>query len=201
MVAWNKQNLTGQKFNRLTVLEELDGNKVLCRCECGNEIISGRGNVRSGHTKSCGCYKEEVSKITSFKHGMSRSPVFRSWAHMMERCTNKNCADYKNYGGRGIAVCDEWQDSTIFIEWAFSHGYKEGLTIDRINVDGDYTPNNCRWVTRSDQNKNRRSTILLTYNGKTQCAKDWAREYGVKYETFLRRLRRGVPIEQALIPV
>lgn len=200
MVAWNKQNLIGRKFNRLTVIEELEGNKVLCKCECGNEVIADRGNVRSGHTKSCGCYKEEFCKTAPLKHGMSHSSVFRSWAHMLERCTNKNCADYKNYGGRGIAVCDEWQDSTAFIKWALSHGYQEGLTIDRIDVNGNYSPDNCRWATRSEQNKNRRSTILLTYNGKTQCAKDWAQEYGVKYETFLRRLRRGVPIEKALIP-
>ena len=155
------QNLTGQKFGQLIVIEFSHIGKSrhsywLCRCDCGNKTIVARGNLVGNKTKSCGCLRKETSKNKSTKHGLRYCPLYSVWNDMIHRCYNPKCKNYLYYGKRGIAVCDEWRISLEnFIKWAEANGYKENLEIDRINNDGDYEPTNCRWIMRKQNNWNR----------------------------------------------
>lgn len=174
------ENLTGKKFNQLTVLKYVRSDKYYnsywsCMCDCGNEIIVTAGRLRSGHTKSCGCYMKERSKeicISRTKHGKRKTRLYNIWCNIKSRCCNPNNPDYKKwYGSRGITVCEEWKNNfEAFYNWAISHGYKDELTIDRIDNNGDYTPLNCRWVTMKEQckNKRKRKTNELFAQNKTQ---------------------------------
>ena len=161
-------DLTGQRFGRLTVIERayVDKDKFIrwkCQCDCG-QICYVRGYpMRQGTIRSCGCLEKENLKKLSQRHthGYSKLPVYRVWKEMRKRCSNPNDKRYKRYGGRGIKVCDEWQSAQAFVEWAFANGYKHGLTIDRIDNDGDYCPTNCRWVTAK---ANSRNTSLVRFS-------------------------------------
>jgi len=159
------QDLTGQKFNRLTVIECVGKNKHgqkmwLCRCECGVERVFGGSSVSSGNSKSCGCLQREaISKIAK-THGLSGHPLYRIYYSMVQRCTNKKNKSFLEYGKRGISVCEEWLDVNVgftsFYEWCLNNGYKEGLQIDRRSNDGNYEPSNCRFVTNRDNCLNQR---------------------------------------------
>lgn len=175
-------DLTGQKFGRLTVLERLksvtgsNGKKIVvyrCKCECGN-IINVYGKfLRSGDKKSCGClyneYHSNANKI-NYKHGMYKTRLYNVWRQMVYRCNTKTGKSYKDYGGRGIKVCEEWQnDFMSFHDWAYSNGYNENAkkgecTIDRINVNGNYEPSNCRWVNSVIQARNKRHKGGISFN-------------------------------------
>lgn len=155
------QDLTGQRFGRLTVLEALPGNRRTCWrcvCDCGQETVVGSGHhLTSGHTESCGCLRYERLKAANTKHGNRRSRLYNIWAHMRQRCSNPQNKDFNYYGGRGVTVCSEWVDDfSAFQEWALDNGYRDDLTLDRINPDGNYEPQNCRWATMAEQNRNRR---------------------------------------------
>lgn len=162
-------DLTGKKFGKLTVIQRSksitypSGGKsivYLCRCECGNEVMVLAGNLRQGHTTSCGCVRDEVRRVTHTKHGASSHRLHNIWTNIKQRCYNPLNADYKNYGERGISVCEEWRnDFRVFYNWAMANGYADDLTIDRVNVNGNYEPTNCRWATRLEQRHNRRDTI------------------------------------------
>ena len=141
----------------------------------------------------------DVSKRTRYKHhGMSSSRLYITWHSMKLRCTNPSHHSFKDYGGRGITFCKEWNDFIPFMQWALSSGYKDGLTIDRIDVNGNYEPSNCRWVNIKTQCNNRRSTRFITFNGKTQSMSEWARELNISREAIFNRLKRGLPLHEVL---
>ena len=126
------------------------------------------------------------------KHGMTQTRLYRIWRAMKNRCSDPKHPHYNDYGGRGISVCDEWKhDSKLFCDWAIANGYADRLTIDRIDVNGDYCPDNCRWITMKEQHNNRRDTIIVTYNGKTQTLSQWSEETGIYYHKLLMRYKRG----------
>lgn len=161
-------DLSGQRFGRLTVLylqPESDkfGSKIWrCKCDCGNELSVKSGNLRSGHTTSCGCFMKKRISETQSTHRESHGRLYNVWSGMKDRCYNRNSTFYKHYGGRGITVCDEWKDNyAAFRDWALANGYdvnapKWKCTIDRINVNGNYCPDNCRFVDMKTQRHNRR---------------------------------------------
>lgn len=195
-------DLTGRRFGKLVVIEKTElrasngGVIWRCKCDCGNETTTASKNLLSGNSKSCGCRNYETKNA---KHGLSGKKIYSVWDAMMSRCYNINQKSYKDYGARGVSVCDEWHDPKAFVEWSKVSGYKEGLSIDRIDVNGKYEPSNCRWATRIEQANNKRSSHLITYNGKTQTVKQWANEIGIKYQTLLMRLNeRGWSVEKAL---
>ena len=131
-----------------------------------------------------------------YRHGFARQgqrhPLHHEWSNMITRCTNPNREQWMDYGGRGITVCNEWRhDAAAFIHWALANGWQPGLTIERIDNDGGYFPDNCTWTTRDAQNRNRRSTIKVTWNGKTQCIMDWCNELGLNHFTVYKRMKRG----------
>lgn len=132
-------------------------------------------------------------------HGGKRTRLYRVWMAMRERCNNPHNKSFKNYGGRGISVCREWDDYGIFHSWAISSGYAPGLTIDRIDYNGDYSPANCRWVTTWEQNRNYSRNKFITFHGRTQCLSDWADELGIKRATLSFRLKSGMDLERAFL--
>ena len=159
-------DLTGKKFGRLMVLKRVfppnTKNKAywLCQCDCGNTIVCASRNLREGSTKSCGCLQREIAKERATVHGFSGEPLYHVHNMMKQRCFNPNNKNFKDYGGRGIQVCKEWLDYAEFRKWATENGYKQGLSIERINNDGNYCPENCTWITLSEQQKNRRPRTL-----------------------------------------
>lgn len=203
-----KKDLTGQRFGRLVVLYETSERKHTkvvwhCRCDCGNEVDIRSGSLTSGHTMSCGCYKRERAAEVHTTHGMNRQgkphSVYQTWQCMLQRCENPNNSAYKDYGGCGIKVCDEWHDAEKFIGWALANGWQKGLQLDRIDNNGNYEPSNCRWATREEQARNRRTNHLVTFNAKTRTMAEWAEEVGVKRHILYDRINNlHWPIERAL---
>lgn len=190
--------LTGRKFGRLTVLGFSHSEKYIkywtCRCECGTIKSIRQQSLLSGNTTSCGCYQKERSKSIgerSLKHGDFGTKLYGIWNGMKTRCYNKNHKYYADYGGRGIKVCDEWKDYIGFKQWAIPAGYHEGLSIERIDVDGDYCPENCKWIPLSEQNRNKRNTIHIKYEGKLYTMKEIAKITGLKERTIKGRYERG----------
>lgn len=194
---WKFHDLTGQKFGRLEVIKYLgiDNGKHslwLCQCDCGKQTKVNTCHLKSGHTKSCGClHKQSVGgeKCNFYKHGKTKTRQHNLWAGIIDRCYNPKNQDYYNYGGRGIAVCKEWLDKEKgfinFYNWAMTNGYKDDLTIDRINNNKDYSPDNCRWATWIEQAKNRRCNHLVTYEGETHNLKEWAKIKNISYRYYL----------------
>lgn len=206
----------GQKFNRLTVVK-LDHTKkyihksgikevqefYLCKCDCGNETVVRKNMLKNGYTLSCGCVNREKAKLfgqTRKTHGFSKSRIYSIWSKIKLRCYNKNDEFHYNlYGKRGITVCDEWKNNFMaFYNWAMANWYKDNLTIDRINVNGNYEPSNCRWATQAEQNRNKRTIIFITYKGITLCVSQWAKKLGIKTVTLRARLKKGWSIDKAL---
>lgn len=156
--------MNNNKFGRLTIIKEVEPivspcgtkrRKFLCQCECGNQKLVQLGHLKTGHTVSCGCFHKET--FNNYKHGLRSHRINVIWRGIRQRCLNTNNSRYKDYGGRGISMCNEWlEDFMSFYNWAISNGYSDQLSIDRIDVNGNYEPSNCRWATASEQNKNQR---------------------------------------------
>ena len=195
------ENLVGMKFGRLTVMdrESPKSKKAkglwVCKCECGNVIKVNTSDLKSGNTTSCGCKRKETLRQLRTKHGESNTRLYNVWSDMKKRCYNTKNVDYKNYGGRGITVCDEWMDFQNFYEWAIANGYDETAprgqcTIDRIDVDGCYEPENCRWVDRYIQMNNKRNNRILTYNGESHTLAEWCEIVNIPYKCLKSRLNK-----------
>lgn len=198
-------DLTGQRFGKITVIERAPDfgsgrsrqTMWLCKCDCG-KIISVRSHaLRGGHTQSCGCLVAENHQVI---HGLSHSRICRIFRAMKQRCYNPKANAYKDYGGRGITICDAWLDSfPAFYEWASTHGYQDNLSIDRIDVNGPYSPENCRWVNQQTQCANKRETIRLEHNGEIHTIEEWAAITGLAAGTIRTRIyTRKWDVDKAL---
>jgi hypothetical protein len=191
-------DLTGRRFERWTVTGFGHKNSRgemywLCKCDCGTEQAVRANGLTGGRSTSCGCYHKEAVTL----HGYTKSKTFKSWESMLQRCTNPTAPDYPKYGGRGIEVHPAWADS--FEAFLADMGERpEGKTLDRINVNGNYTPDNCRWADLSTQQRNRRSTSTLTLNGVEKPLIEWAEEAGLTAKILSWRLRNGWTVEKAL---
>ena len=194
------EDLKGQKFGYWTVVERAENHPAarsaqwLCECECGTKKIIRASALKSGKSKSCGCHKNDYNKI----HGGKGTRLYECWRHMRYRCDNKNNQAYEMYGARGIKVCDEWQEFGTFRDWALENGYSDNLTLDRIDVNGNYEPSNCRWADAVTQMNNRRSTPHYTVDGRSLTISQWSRETGIPRSTILNRLKRGMSFEAAI---
>ena len=198
-------NITGKRFGKLVAIKMIGKNKNggylwQCKCDCGNEITASVGNLNNGHTKSCGCLRAYRCKMNFTKHGLESTRLYDIWRDMRLRCYDERNISYNRYGGRGITICDEWkEDVKAFYDWAMANGYNDGLTIERIDNDGNYSQENCRWATVKEQANNRRSNVLVTHNGKTQTMKEWAHEVGIPCRVVWARMQRlGWSVERAL---
>ena len=194
------ENLAGKRYGKLTVIEsagkDKHGNRLWrCVCDCGNEITTIANSLRKNRTKSCGCFKFEAKRI----HGEYKTRLYKIWVGFRQRCTNPNYPGFHNYGGRGIAHCEEWNDYFVFRDWALKNGYRENLSLDRINNNGNYEPSNCRWATPETQANNKRTCHTLTYNEKTQSATDWAKELGFKPYMVQYWAREGLSVGEMLV--
>lgn len=197
----------GDRFGSLTIIGEAPAIHVKkwrvrmaeCRCDCGRLTITRIGYLRSGHTTSCGCKKKEASH---WSHRQSGTRLYAIWAGMKTRCLNPNSSSYEHYGARGISLCSDWLEFESFHEWAIANGYKRNLTIERVDVDGDYSPENCTWIPRAQQSANRRPTMknsrLIAFQGRTKTLTQWAAKVGLHPGTLSGRLANGWPVERAL---
>lgn len=186
-------DLTRKKFGRLTAIKPTkERNRGIvweCKCDCGKTVYVGANTLSQGGKKSCGClYNETRGRM---KHGKHKDRIYFAYGSMIQRCTNESNPEYRNYGARGITICDEWLGEygfEKFYDWAIRSGYSENLTIDRINVNGNYEPSNCRWTDILRQQNNKRNNHYISFNGKTQSMADWAREIGISYSALSARI-------------
>lgn len=201
------KDLNGLRFGYLIVLGRAGKTKYgnarwLCRCDCGKEAVVAGGHLTSGHTVSCGCRKRSVR--STLTHGESKSRLYNVWILMRKWCNSPNDKSYSRYGGRGIKVCPEWDNSyEVFRDWALANGYDENArygecTLDRKNNDKDYSPENCRWTNETVQANNRRSNHVIEYAGRKMTLAQWEKETGLKAYNIRRRLKRGETIEKII---
>lgn len=181
--------INGIEFLECVGTDKHNKKKWKLRCHCGNEFVAIGTAVKRGNTQSCGCTKYKRT------HGQTHTKMYQVWRNMKYRCNNVKAPNYNDYGGRGIKVCNDWSnDFSKFKEWADKNGYKEGLTLDRINNNGNYEPENCRWVTVKTQNINRRNTIYVNYKGKKCTLLDVEKDTGIPYNILKHRVYRGVDL-------
>lgn len=197
-----------KKFGRLTVVRQ-DGYHIypsgkrksqwLCKCDCGNYITVVISDLKSHHTQSCGCLRKDIIKLLNASHHQSKSRLYRIWTGMKNRCYNAKQDNYRYYGMRDITVCAEWRDNfEAFYRWAMSSGYNDKMTLDRVDVDREYSPLNCRWATTQEQSLNRTDNRKITYCGKSQTLKEWSDETHIAYSCLLYRLNHGWSVDDAL---
>lgn len=204
-------DLVGKRIGKLLVLSKTTVKKYtkkgtwnisayVCLCDCGNKKTLRRDYLISGRAKSCGCYRAEAAANATRTHGKSKGsknhhPLYDVWSSMIQRCHNKNVKGYGLYGGRGITVCDKWlKDFENFYKWSMANGYRKGLSIDRINNNEGYSPENCRWTTSYEQSRNKRTNITIEFQGKRQCLQDVADSLGVNRSTLNYRYKHGLPL-------
>ncbi len=195
-------DLTGQKFGRLTVisrdLSRRDRTLWICKCDCGNHTIIEGYCLRTGHTVSCGCYQKEKVSLSNTTHGLRNSRIYKTWCNMKKRCYDTNNNRYYIYGARGIKVCDEWIHSFENFYKDMGSTYKDELTLDRIDFNGNYCKENCRWATISEQENNKSNNHLITFNGETDTMMNMSKKYHLTYSTLKHRIQRGWNIKEAL---
>lgn len=195
-----KEDLSGQRFGKLLVLgfsHKRDSTRFYwkCRCDCGKEVIKRADALRSGKTISCGCISNLLRTKASTKHGKHKDRVYNIYKGIKQRCYNKNNAAFPHYGGRGILMCDRWKDSFENFYSDMGDPPTDKHQIDRINNEDVYSPENCHWTTADVQSKNKRNTRLITYQGKTQCLKDWSKELGINYLTLCYRIKHNFDMD------
>lgn len=206
---------TGNVYGKLTVIERAE-DKIYgkdkrhfpawrCLCECGNEVVVVGQSLRRGLTVSCGCRKQDedyklLQKEKQTIHGERGTRLYDCWRGMKKRCLNPNDDHYPGYGGRGITICEEWRDNYVaFSTWAKENGYSDDLTLDRIDVNGNYEPSNCRWATAEEQQRNKRNNRLITFNGETLTLVEWSERTGINRCTITNRIDKyGWSVEDAL---
>lgn len=199
-------DLSDKVFGRLKVIElaEVKNRRAywLCQCKCGKQKSIRGDALLSGRTNSCGCLKREMESsnlhITN-PHGCKNHPVYHIWANMMSRCYSESNNNYHNYGGRGITVRSEWHDVRNFCKWADETGYVKPLTLERIDVDGNYCPENCKWIPMSEQELNKRNTARIVYNGEIRPLVSVARELGLNVGTVKNRWKKGIRNNDTLL--
>lgn len=206
-------SLVGKKYGKLTVIKPAGKSKCgarlwQCRCDCGNEVVVQTAQLNNGRKTNCGCVQREnfVKNISPLAHkankkykNSSSSRIYNCWQGMIHRCENLSDEFFASYGGRGIKVCEEWHNFDTFADWAMSNGYADNLTIDRINVDGNYCPENCRWATNKEQANNKRNTKYFEYEGKLNTLSQLAETFGVPYKRLYERvMKQNWDIERAL---
>ena len=208
----SEKSLVGKTFGRLTVIKDSgerakNGNILWeCVCDCGKRRLVLGANLLNGQTKSCGCYSTDILKKVATKHGLSKvngkhTKLFRAWDAMKQRCYNKNHASYKDYGGRGIDICTEWrEDFEAFHDWSIANGFSDDLSIDRIDNDKGYSPDNCRWVDAKTQIRNRRNTVTYNWKGSEYTLAELGELTGINKMTIKSRLNSGATLEEALDP-
>lgn len=198
-------DLVGKHFGRLTVLERTRvGPKSeirwICKCDCGSDRLVSSGGLMSGKAKSCGCYRKDVSRANCIArcrtHGKSRDPIFGLWKSMLSRCGDPSAINFANYGGAGIKVCDRWLSFENF--YADMGDRPPGMTLDRIDNHGNYSPDNCRWAMWREQTRNKSTNRNLTANGRTMCITDWAAEIGISAGQLGKRINEGWTVESAV---
>ncbi|MDD3229598.1 MAG: hypothetical protein PHE09_10320 [Oscillospiraceae bacterium] len=200
-------DITGNRYGSLVALSRVENRGKdtawLCLCDCGNKTVVKTPNLKNGHTKSCGCLKEKTSYRNNIKHGLSQNnghiaKLYKLWSGIKDRCLNINNPHYKEYGGRGILICEDWvSDYEAFHKWAVSNGYKECLSIDRVNNNKGYSPDNCRFVTMTEQNRNKRNNITVEYRGRKMVLSELSEICGVNYKTLYKRVMSGWSVKDA----
>lgn len=202
-MAQKAVDMSGQKVGMLTVISRAENTKSnkaqwLCKCDCGNYTIVSRRHLKDYSTVSCGCYRSELAKKQHSTHNMKGTRLYRIWSGMKDRCLNPKSKYWSKYGERGIGICKDWRKFENFYEWAIKNGYKEDLTIDRINNDGDYEPSNCRWATYKEQENNRSNNRILEYKNQSHTISEWSEIVGIKQRIISQRLIHGWTVERAL---
>jgi hypothetical protein len=189
--------------SKLTFMYATNNHKAMYRCECGNEKEIQTGSVRIGKTISCGCYRKQYDKVSKITHGLSNHPLYNIWRSMLNRCYNVDNKYYEAYGKRGVVVCDEWKNDFVsYYNWALANGWEKGLQIDKdIKGDGKlYSPETCCCVTRKENNRYHRRTIMVEHNGQIKNLREISFQYGVSYNSLWRRIKKkGWSLEESLI--
>lgn len=197
-------DISGNRYGRLVAINPIRKNNGIywvCKCDCGNTTEVLAQHLKRGLIRSCGCLRRDISSEAK-KHGWSGTRIYKEWKGIKDRCLNARTPAYKNYGGRGITICEEWlgeKGPENFINWALNNGYDDTLTIERKDVNGNYCPENCCWIPLGEQALNTRANVYLEYNGESKPIAQWAKEYGINYQVFHNRVRNlGWSMERAL---
>lgn len=199
-------DITGMRFGKLTAIERISNDRRSVwrfACDCGGERVTMAQTVKCGDVAGCAECGSRARKEKLTKHGGAskagkRNRLYVCWVSMRARCYTPTIPNYANYGARGIAVCDEWADFAAFSEWANANGYRDDLTIDRVDVEGDYSPGNCRWVTHTEQAQNKRQSRWVEYQGETMNLMQLAKRTGISWHTLRGRLNAGLSVDEAV---
>lgn len=193
--------MLGKRYGRLVVQSHAGVKKQKhywnCLCDCGSTHVTNTNSLTQGHTQSCGCLQAEVMARGNVVHGLSRTPAYTAWLNIRARCENEASPSYKNYGGRGIRVCDRWQSFDNFFA-DMGQPPSAQHSIERLNNNGNYEPDNCIWATRYQQSRNRRNNVSVTINGETKFISEWCEQYGIALASVHRRLKKGYTMERAI---